>query len=196
MIELPDDIVPNAATPRLLDFGFVQETVGGGSFRIDRPGNRFEVELSFPPMTGETARIAIARLARAKTEGLRVPYPLQGVSQDALGTPLVDGADSGGIVLKLKGLVPGCLIKEGFWLDHAASDGSRRLHYVCQTVRAGADGKATLTVEPPMRAFPEDGDAVTLGEPVIEGVIVSDLSWQLSPGELASGIQITLREGV
>ena len=104
MIELPSHIVPNSALPKQVDFGFVQEAAGGAMTRIDRPGNKFEVELGFPPMKAADARIFVARLNRARGQGLRVEYPLQGQSQGNPGSPVVDGTDSAGTTLKLRGL--------------------------------------------------------------------------------------------
>lgn len=194
MIELPDQIVPNGAAPRLIDNGFAQESAGGTAVRIDRPGSRWEVELSFPIMTGDDARLLAPRLARAKVVGLRVEYPLQGVSQGLPGAPEVNGTDSAGRVLKLRGLTAGYMVKEGYWLNLIGSDGTRYLHLVADPVRADAAGLAELAVEPPLRILPGDGDLVELAAPVIEGLVVSDLSWALSPGEFASGFSLTLRE--
>ena len=194
MIELPEQIVPNGAQPTLIDFGFVQESAGGAALRIERPGNRWQVELTFPAMTGDDARLLALRMARAKNEGLRVEYPLQGVSQGVPGAPVVNGSDSGGRVLKLRGLTRGYMIKEGYWLNLIGSDGARYLHLVALPVRADAAGLAVLTVEPPLRIFPGDGNLAELAKPVIEGLVMSDVTWTLSPGGLAGGFSITLRE--
>lgn len=194
MIELPDDIVPSGAQPRMVDMGFVQESAGGTAVRIERPGNRFEVDLSFPPMTAENARTFVSRLMLAKASGLRVEYPLLGQGQGVPGAPVVNGTDSGGRMLKLRGLTAGYMVKEGYWLNLIGSDGTRYLHLVTAPVRASATGTATLTVEPPLRIFPADGDDVELARPVIEGQVTSEASWALNPGEIVNGIGITVRE--
>lgn len=194
MITLPDHIVPNGAQPLLLDHGFIQESAAGTALRIERPGNRWQVELTFPPMTADDGRLLAARLTQAKNSGLRVEYPLQGVSQGNPGAPVVDGTDSGGRVLKLAGLTVGHTIKEGYWLNATNADGDICLHQVAGTVVADSAGLAELAVEPPLRFFPGDGDAVELAVPVIEGVLVSDVTWALSPGAFANGFSLTLRE--
>lgn len=194
MIELPDGISPNMATPRMIDMGFVQESVGGTAVRIERPGNRFEVELSFPPMPAELARAVVARINRAKAIGIRVDYPLLGQGQGAPGNPVVDGTDSGGRTLKLRGLTPGYQVKEGYWLNLIGSDGTRYLHLVTAPAQANATGRATFPVEPPMRIFPGDGFAVNLSRPTIEGSVVSDATWGLGLGDIVHGIAITVRE--
>lgn len=194
MIELPDGVVPNAATPRVVDFGFVQEAVGGSMTRIERPGTKFEVDLTFPPMVAATARVVVARLARARVAGLRIEYPLLGQGQGVPGNPVVDGTDSAGRVLKLRGMTVGYQAKEGYWLNLTGPDGARYLHQVSALATVDGTGKVTLAVEPPLRIFPGDGGAVELAAPVIEGLVVSETTWALNPGELVSGIALTLRE--
>jgi hypothetical protein len=194
VIELPDWAVPAAATPRVVDFGFVQEAVGGSMTRIERPGSKFEVDVSFPLMTAAKARVLVARIARARVQGLRIEYPLLGESQGNPGTPVVDGTDSAGRVLKLRGLALGYQVKEGYWLNLIGPDGARYLHQAAALVEADALGKAVLAVEPPLRIFPADGAAVELAAPVIEGLVVSDTAWALNPGALVNGIALTLRE--
>src|SRR3546814_1909417 len=63
------------------------------------------------------SRIFIARLLKAKREGLRIPYPLIDVPQGAPGSPVVDGADQSGTTINLRGLTPGYAAKEGYWLS-------------------------------------------------------------------------------
>ena len=98
--------------------------------------------------------------------------PLLGETQGAPGSPVVDGTDSGGTTLKLKTASPGYVVKEGYWLTlvHA---GVYHLHRAAAVAVVGADGKATLTVEPPLRVFPANGDAVLLARPMIEGLVTA-----------------------
>ena len=193
MIEI-DDFPPSSAQVRMIDMGAVQESVGGTMTRIERPGNRFEVELEFPIGRGSDVRVLIARLTRAKNEGLRVEFPLQGVSQGNPGTPVVDGTDSSGRTLKLRGLTVGYQAKEGYWLSLVNSTGTRYLHQVSALATADGTGKATLAVEPPLRVFPGDGWTVLLGKPEVEGLVTSVVEWGLSPGQLTGGLGVTLRE--
>lgn len=194
MITLPAGYDPASAHARLVDFGFVQDYVGGNSARIDRPGNRFEVDLTFPLATGEGARVLISRLTRAKSAGLRVEYPLQGVSQGSPGSPVVNGTDSAGRTLKLRGLLPGYTAGEGFWLTLVDGSDKRYLHQVSAQVIADGAGLATLTVEPPLRVFPGDGWVVLLAKPTIDGIVTNVVEWGMSPGDLTGGLGITLRE--
>lgn len=194
MILLPDGINPATATARLLDLGFVQEYAGGGSLRVDRPGNRFEVDLAFPLASGDDARVLVARLTRAKSAGLRVEYPLQGVSQGNPGSPVVDGTDSAGRTLKLRGLTKGYMAKEGYWLTLIDAAGNHYLHQVSALAVAASDGKAVLTVEPPLRLFPPDAAVVLLAKPLVEGYVTGVVEWGMVPGDLTGGLGVTLRE--
>jgi hypothetical protein len=194
MIEFPEDFQPNAATVRQIDNGFVQEYVGGGSLRIDRPGNRWEIELSFPIRSGADARVAMARFARAKSEGLRVEFPLQGVDQGNPGLPVVDGTTSAGRVLKLKTMIAGYQAKEGYWLTLIDAGGTRYLHQISALATVDGAGKVELSVEPPLRVIPADGWQVLIAKPEVEGLVLSAVEWGLAPGEFNTGISVTLRE--
>ena len=194
MITLPDGIGATSATARMLDLGFIQDYVGGGSARIDRPGNRFEIDLTFPPMRGDDARVLVARLTRAKSGGLRVKYPLQGVGQGNPGSPVVNGTDSAGRTLKLRGLLPGYAAKEGYWLTLVSAGGQHFLHQVSALALADGSGLATLTVEPPLRVFPGDGWTVLLAKPMVEGLVTSAAQWGMPVGGRIQGLAVTLRE--
>lgn len=184
MIEFPSDPAPNGVNPTLLDFGFIQRPSSGSAIqRIDRPGSRYRVEVSYPPMKADAARKFVARLLRAKREGLRIEYPLLGLSQGVPGAPVVDGADPTGTTLPLRGLTPHYAFKEGYWITLIDADGTRYLHNVQEAVVAAADGTVTLTVEPSIRAPLADGSTVLVAKPTIEGLI-EDSGWSLAVDRL------------
>lgn len=195
MIILPDEYAPNGANVGPVDFGFVQRPALGGELRrVNRPGNRFQIELSWPPMRGEAARVLVRRLTAAKTEGLRVAFPLQGVSQGLPGVPVVNGSGAAGTSLPLRGLTPGWEAKEGFWLTVIDSAGGHFLHQVAAPAVADTAGEATITITPMLRAPLVDGNTVLLDKPLIEGVVVQDIGWELSPGQLHTGIGCVIEE--
>lgn len=194
MIVLPDWAIPNGASPQLMDFGIVlRPATGAAVTRIDRPGNRFQVQFSFPPMKADKARLVVSRLIAAKSDGLRIEYPLLGVKQGSPGSPVVDGTSAAGTSLPLRGLNPGYTAKEGFWLTVIDADGTYYLHNVRANVVAGSDGKATLTVSPMLRSELADGATVLLGKPMVEGLVTSDASWSLPTNHLIE-IGFTLEE--
>lgn len=174
MIELPEKPAPNGITPTLIDYSVTQRPATGGAVQtVSRPGSRFRVAVSFPPMKGDTARAFIARLLRAKREGLRLKFPLLDVDQGAPGAPVVDTAGQAGTSLKIRGLNPSYLFKEGFWLSIIDTAGQRYLHNVTAPAVADGAGKTTIQIEPPLR-FPFPDGAQILMQPEIDGFIDGD----------------------
>ena len=187
MIELPNGVHPNEATPALIDFGGVQRpNSGAGILRIDRPGNRYRASFMLPTKRiAEQGRVIISRLIRAKSEGLRVPYPLGGVNQGLPGSPVVHGAGQTGMAITVRGLTPRYNAKEGFWLSIAEplSGGSVQhyLHNVAGGVIADASGAASIPLSEMLRAPFPDGAAIHLRKPMIEGLVAGDeRSWNIS----------------
>jgi hypothetical protein len=183
MIELPARPAPNAVNASLIDFGFqLKPATGAAVTRIDRPGSRYAVEVTFPVMKSDVARVFVSRLQKAVSEGLRIDYPLLGVSQGNPGAPVVDGANPTGTTLPVRGLTPGYQVKEGYWLTLIDADGVLYLHNVTANVRADGDGEATLSIYPMIRAPLADGSTILLGKPQVEGLI-EDIKWTLMLGD-------------
>lgn len=194
MIILPTSPAPNGATPELLDFGMIlRPATGAPAQYFTRPGSRFQVQFAFPPMAPETARVFVSRLLLAKRDGLRMPYPLLGINQGNPGAPLVNGGTSAGTSLLLKGLTPGYLIKEGFWLTVIDAAGVHYLHNVRALVAADSAGLATVTIEPPLRTVLANNNAVLLGRPLVEGIVTSVVNWPLPVNKLID-LGFTLEE--
>lgn len=194
MIELPDSPAPNGVSPTLIDYGLIlRPALGGAVQRVDRAGSRFRAEVSFPPMRPDTARRFISRLLDAKREGLRIEYPLLGVSQGIPGTPVVDGAGQTGTTLAVRGLTPRYAFKEGFWLSIVKA-GQHYLHNCRSNAVAGGDGATTVTITPPLRTDFPDGAAIHLAKPMIEGLIDgNEWSWSI-PVERLIALQVTIEE--
>jgi hypothetical protein len=195
MIELPATVYPRSAKPMLMDFGFVIRPASGApAQRYNRLGSRYSVEFSLPVMDWETARIVKARLTRAKADALRMPMPLAQGLQGSPGVPVVDGTDSAGTTLKLKGLTPGWMAREGYWLNVTDADGVRYLHDVATPVRAGSDGKAILTLGVPLRCALANNSEVLIAKPVIEGLLTSDVNFEIPVGKLVQLPSIVIEE--
>lgn len=194
MILLPDNLAPAEAEITRVGGGFLQRSAGGeGATFIDRPGERRAVTVRLPPLEAELASVVAGRLRRGQKDGLRIFYPLMGISQGHPGPTLVDGIDSAGTTLKIKNGTPGHAVKEGYKLTLIDGDGVHYFHEVTATVLIAANGKATLSVEPPLRCFPADGDAVELGKPLIEGLVVSEVPERLPKSRLVE-LEFTLEE--
>src|SRR3546814_187997 len=195
MIELPNSPAPNGAQPSLLDYGMtLRPGTGAAVLRVDRKGSRYKANISFPPMLPSVSRIFIARLLKAKREGLRIPYPLIDVPQGAPGSPVVDGADQSGTTINLRGLTPGYAAKEGYWLSIEDETGQHYLHNVSETARADGSGDLILNITPELRWPFEDGATVHLAKPMIEGFVDgNEWSWAIPVNKLIA-IEFTLEE--
>ena len=195
MIELPADPAPNGVSPSLLDYGMVlKPSTGAAASRLDRKGSRFRLDVSFPPMKADAARVFISRLLRAKSEGLRIPFPLLDVPQGSPGSPVVDGAGQTGKSLDVRGLTPGYAVKEGFWLSIEDASGQHYLHNVAAAVRAASDGTATLTITPELRTPFADGATINLAVPMVEGFVDGN-AWQWAvPVEKLIALSFPLEE--
>lgn len=191
MIDLPDSPAPNGMDWSLLDRGYIQR--GASSLRVDQKGSRHRIAFSYPPMVANTARSFVQRLKRAKSEGVRVNLPLL-VAQGNPGAPVVDGAGQQGKTLLVRGLDPGYVAKEGYWLTITAADGSACLYSLDAAVRAGSDGKAELVIDPALRAPYLDGAVIALARPWIEGFIDGEeWSWAVAVNRLTA-VQFTVEE--
>ena len=180
MIDLPDEPGPVSATPALLDFGaFLTPPLGGPLQRIDRLGGRFRISVSMPPLRGAQGRVWVSRLIRGKSEGVRMPLPLQGFDPGAPGSPVVDTAGQAGSTLKLRGCTPNYIFREGQFFS-VVTGGRHHLISVAAETIAGSDGKVTLPIHPLIRVQHLDGDVVHVGKPMIEGFVVGEeLAWEM-----------------
>lgn len=182
MLLLPNSIAPSGATPALVDRGGVQR--GASALRVNRLGSHYRISLTLPPLNNAAgAAIVVSRLIRAKRQGLRVPYPLLSVDQSGCGNSVVvDGAGQTGGSLRVRGLPPFAVVREGFWFSVESSSGQHYLHNSGSEVTADIDGRATLSVEDTMlrRSF-ADGARVHLARPMIEGLIEgNEQEWDLA----------------
>lgn len=182
MIELPHDIGPAAFSMGLVDFGGVQRpSLGGRLTRVNRLGSRFMASVTLPPLELGRGRLFVSRLIRAKSEGLRMEIPLTLGEQGIPGVAaVVDGAVEAGTTLPVRGLVPGYVGLEGYWLS-IVRGGQHYVHSVAASFGADSAGDAVVTITPPLRVALVDGDAVHLARPMIEGLVQGDeLGWEIS----------------
>lgn len=197
MITLPEGVVPNGADPTLLDFGgIIRPSTGAKILRLDRGGNRYRVAMTLPIRSGEDARRVVSRLLAAKSEGLKVEYPLQGVYQGTPGSFVVDGAGQSGNTILLRGGTPHYAAKEGFWLTIHDGDATTQgyLHNAKAQSIADGSGGMELIVTPNLRIPFPDGAHVELAKPTIEGSVEGDVSWSLAIGELVDNLNFVIEE--
>ncbi|KLE32459.1 hypothetical protein [Aurantiacibacter luteus] len=194
MIELPDTPGPSSANPSLLDFGAsLVPPTGARELRVDRPGNRYMIEVNFPPMKPDDSRVFVSRLLEAKRKGVRVPYPL-GVPQGAPGKPVIDGAGQAGIMLALRDFTPHYRFKEGYWFSIEDENGQHYLHNCRSVGSADAAGEATIQIEPALRHPFLDGAKLHFAKPMIEGLPQGDSwGWQIPVHHLIA-LSVPIRE--
>lgn len=178
-VELPSTPAPNSANPTLLDYGGIMRPGSGAAAqRVDRAGSRFRIEVGFPPMPAATGRVFLARLIKAKREGIRLAYPLLGVSQGSPGSPVVNGAAQSGTTLNVRGLTGGYAVQEGYWLS--ISNGTRSYLHVVTAAATASGGTMSISIAPALRFPFADGAAVNLTSPVIDGFVVGEeWSWAM-----------------
>jgi hypothetical protein len=194
VVELPAWASPNGLSPSLIDYGAIlRPSTGAAVQRVDRLGSRYKAAFTFPPFTDSAqARVIVSRLIRGKRMGLRVALPL--VAPQPLGPASVDGAGQAGTTLAVRGLLPGALMREGYWLSVVRADGQCFLHNVAAQSIADADGRASLVLSEMLRwPFP-DAARVELARPVIEGFVDGDeQAWSMSVERFVS-IEFTVEE--
>lgn len=194
MIVLPDTYAPRVVGFEPLAGGFDVRTARGGlAGRVITPGGRFAITVEFPTMDYDRAMALRALLVTAKGEGLRMAMPLGGNKQSG-GAGAVDGSGAAGTALPVKGLTPGAMIRQGYWLTVIDADGNHCLHQVAGAMRVGTDGAADLTVDFPLRTVLADNDVVLVSKPLIEGLITSDVNWQIPVGRRVHGLGFRLEE--
>lgn len=182
MIVLPDEVVPNNIVPALIDFGGVQRPpLGGKILRINRLGNRYRAAVSLPPIPSvDLGRIVVSRLLKAKTQGLRIDFPLCGVDQGSPGSPRIKGANQAGDEIDMDGFTAGYVMREGYWFSIYTSS-QHYLYNAAADATADGSGNITVPVVPWLRRPPADNDVVYVQQPMMEGLVVGDeQSWNYS----------------
>lgn len=132
-------------------------------------GDGWAVEVSLPPMNGETdaatvkAWIAFLTALDGQKGTFLIGDPiLKAPAGVATGTPLVKGAGQTGSSLITDGWTPTTtgILKAG---DFFAID--NRLYMVLQDVNSNGSGEATLDIFPRLRESPGDNAALTINSP-------------------------------
>jgi hypothetical protein len=195
VIEFPEWAEPNGAEPYAIPFGgWMTPPTGGEELFVERKGGRFGAGITYPPMRADRAAVLISRLTEAWFSGslVRVEYPLVGVSQGTPGEPVIDGAGQSGRTINLRGLNPGYIAKEGYWLTIVDQNGRGYLHNNRSLVHADADGNAAVIISPEVRWPFLDGAMVRIAKPTIEGKVAAQ-PWQLPLNHLVQ-VGFDLRE--
>ncbi|MEL6876232.1 MAG: hypothetical protein AAGM33_12230, partial [Pseudomonadota bacterium] len=182
-ISLPANAIPNGASPLLRDFsGIATPFLGGPEIRYEGIGTRFGLNVSMPMQeSADDGRILVSRLLQARSSRLLMPWPLLDFDPGSPGSPVVDGAVTGGSALPVAGLSAGYQAKEGqfFSIIH---NSRRYVHMITGDGTANASGDLALGIFPMLRTDLTAGDVIELAQPMIEGHVLpgDELRWQMS----------------
>lgn len=157
--------IRQAQRVRLTDspFTFVQQV-------LSYAGQRWEADITLPPMKHTAAREWIAFLSQlhGPTHTFTMGDPLGATAAgEAGGTPLVAGASQTGATLN----VDGCTVSQTDWLKagdyiQLGTGADARLHMVTADVDTDGTGAATLTLWPDITTAPSDNDSVIVSDTV------------------------------
>jgi hypothetical protein len=153
--------------------GAVDGALGGPSDFIDRPGYRYSMQFTLPPLpSAKEARIFQSMLEQGARDDVSYPWPLDFKSV-AAGSPKVNGASPAGTVIPIYGLPANYQFKQGQPVA-VISEGIRFIHKATATISANGSGQVTLPVFPYTRKAFLNNDVIEVERPRIGGI----LNWQ------------------
>ena len=186
IVTLPDYPAPTGCTFKLNSFASdLTPPLGGQTQRVLRLGSRFSLDLEYPAMPYVIGQQWLSRLLYAEGYPVAVQFPQRGAVLTSVGAVEVNGAaasplNSGG-QLAVRGGLPGSTILAGRFF-HIASQvtGRRYVHQLIADVTLDGSGAGTFGIVPFLRFAPQDGDAIELVKPMLEGFLTgSTTSWTL-----------------
>lgn len=156
---------------RYIDMGGSLRSPWGAAQRLNRMGNHFAQDVELPPLgEGRDGRLMIAALEEALTDGALFPIPQFGFDVGAPGSPLVDGAVTGGSVLPVKAGTPSYAFRRGQVIS-IIHGGQRYVHKVKAQTVLDATGAGDVPIYPMLREELSDGDVIEVSKPMIEGFV-------------------------
>lgn len=151
---------------------------GGPLARITRLGSRWAFNVEMPVMSYAES---LGFRALLDDGPVRLAIDQPGIDLSGIGTPVVDGAGQTGSTLDIRGCNNGVTIPAGAFMP-VTTNGKPYLYEVAEAVTT-AGGGAAVKVRPLLRISPDDGDAVALAAPFIEGfATVPEDAFKAGPG--------------
>ena len=186
IVTLPDYPAATSCTFKLNSFASdLTPPLGGQVQRVIRLGSRFSLDLEYPAMQYAIGQQWLSRLLYAEGYPVAVPFPQRGAVLTSAGPVVVNGAaasplNSGG-QLAVRGGTPGTTILAGRFFHVASQQTGRRfIHQLIADVTLDGSGAGTFGIVPFLRFTPEDGDALELVNPLLEGFLTgATTSWTL-----------------
>lgn len=194
VIALPASPRYNAGSPFLLSQAAdLESPLGGVTQRIARVGSRYGIDVQYPAMKYSDGQAFLAAMIAAEVSPVAVEFPQRGFVVGTPGNPVVNGAGQTGAALAIRSGAPGYTFKAGQFFDYVTSYGGvarRFVHMVSAQVTLSGGGAGTLAIWPLIRVSPNDGDALEVTTPQLEGFI------QLANKRLPWTIELVRRIGV
>jgi hypothetical protein len=156
--------------------GIEASPLGGTSQNILRPGDRWGLEVSLPPMgAGDVALNWVAALNLGRTESVITEFPQIGLLPGTPGPIRVNGPGQSGMVLNVDGATANYVARSGAFFSFVKG-GRTYLHQVYNNQNFSAGGVAALTLVNPLRVQPDDNALIEFVAPKIEGWLESNQS--------------------
>lgn len=194
MITLPSWVAPSTVKPRFLDQGtFNRNATGTAVSRTDRPGNKFAVDITIPPVnSNEQGAELLACLIRGKTEGVRFRWERVGNKYTAAETEASFSLSGTlGMEAGLNASATRVNIKKGTFFSFEQS-GRSYLHFVDEDLFTGSAN--VIKIFPELRTPTVSGTDLNFTSPVIDGFIEgSELAWEMAVDKYLD-ISFTLEE--
>ena len=158
------------------------------------PGERWMATYNFPPMN--QAQFAALKVFLMQLQGGTVLF--NGFDPDkktpsgfATGIPLVDGANQTGKTLLTKGWTHSVtgILKAGDYIQFAT-----QLRLDMADANSDPSGKATLTLDSPLRFSPADNTSIITTQASCPMRITSNLQWSSDNNKIVNGFSITAIE--
>lgn len=195
--------VPKPQRVRMLTMNVVAETVSPTSLQEQtqvHPGQRWEADVTIPPMIRADAEVWIAFLLKlqGKSGTFLFGDPAGEVARGIVtGTPLVDGASQTGNELDTKGWTTGQtgIMKAGDYFSLGAGT-STQLYKVLDDANSDGGGLATLLIWPSLRFSPGDSDPLDVS--AAKGLFKlasNETSWDINTA-LHYGIAFSIVESI
>lgn len=195
VVQLPTGCVLNW-NPSLTPAPTRSESVFGTNVQhFIRLGRHWKFDVTLHTMTQSKANEWVT--LATETDTLLWDIPQGSLITGSEGTPVVNGASQTGTTLNVDGLTPGFVIPQGAFISVITS--SRRYVYqVRADVTASTSsptGEAAISIQPPLRVSPGDGDTVEIESPKVEGYAdFSGLEYVRRSDNLVRGFRFTLTE--
>lgn len=154
--------------------GVEESALGGAAILINRPGDKWGIEVELPPMAaGQIALNWCAALNYGRRQGVLMNWPQNGLSIGTPGSPLVNGANQSGSSLNIDGASASHVFPSGQFFSVSQS-GRTYLHQLFGPAVMNGSGAGTCTLVNPLRAIFADNGIIDFAVPKIQGYLIGD----------------------